>query len=167
MESLGIEEGMKLAEFGSGTGLFSLAAAQRVGRDGKVYAIDVQKVTLDSLRSRARLEGIFNLEALWVDLERMGALEIADNSLDAVLVPNMLFQSQKKDAILREALRIAKPGGQVMVIDWYPDKAIYGNEMGWPVDQAAMRGIAEKSGLTWVRDVQTGSTYHYGLLFRK
>ena len=167
IDSLPITEGMQVAEFGSGTGLFSLATAQRVGRDGKVYAIDVQRDTLEGLRSRARLDGTFNIEVMWADLERAGVLKISENALDAVLVPNMLFQSQKKDAILQEAHRIAKKGGIVAILDWYPEKAIFGKAMGWPVEPAAMRAIAEKAGLVYVRDLQTSSVYHYGLLFRK
>ena len=167
IESLPIEEGMRVAEFGSGTGMFSLGMAQKVGRDGKVYAVDVQKETLEALRGKARMEGIFTIETVWADLERIGSTKITDGSLDVVLVPNMLFQSQAKDNILTEAYRILKPAGSAVIIDWIPEKAIYGKAMGWPVSTADMQKIAEDVGFTFVQAIQTGSVYHYGLLFKK
>ncbi|MDO8557865.1 MAG: class I SAM-dependent methyltransferase [bacterium] len=167
VESLHLEEGMKVAEFGSGTGMFSLAIAEKLGAEGKVYALDVQKETLEALRAKARAEGVFNIEIVWADLEREGSTKIPDEALDMVFLPNVLFQSQKKAEILKEAHRITKPGGTVVVIDWLPKKAIFGASMGWLETPEKMQGIAEGIGLTFVDVLQTGSAYHYGLLFRK
>ena len=167
IDSLGIEEGWKVAEFVSGTGFFSIAFAQKVGRDGKIYAVDVQKDTLEALKAKARLEGVYNLECIWADLERPGASKIAEGSLDFVAIPNMLFQSEKKPEILKEAWRILKPAGRVAVIDWIPEKAIFGKRMGWLVGAAEMQKLCEKAGFTFLQNVDTGSPYHYGLLFTK
>jgi len=167
VDSLPIEEGMKVAELGCGTGAFSVEAARKVSRDGKVYAVDVQKMMLEGVQARARMEGLFNIEAVWADLEKAGSTKISDGALDMVLVPNMLFQSQKKDSILREAHRMTKPGGILLVIDWIPEKAIYGSAQGWPVKAEEMQRIAEGAGFTFSSTIQTGSAYHYGLLFKK
>jgi len=158
---------MKVAEFGSGSGMFSLAAAAKIGRDGKVYALDVQKETLEALRMKARMEGVFNIETVWADLEKIGSSKIPDNELDMTLLTNMLFQSEKKPEILKEAYRITKPGGSTVIIDWFPEKAIYGKQMGWPVSPADMQKIATAAGFTFLNELMTGSAHHYGLLFRK
>jgi ubiquinone/menaquinone biosynthesis C-methylase UbiE len=167
IESLSVEEGMKVAEFGSGTGIFSLKLAEKVGRDGKIYAVDVQKETLEALRARARMEGIFNIEMIWADLEKVGSTKLPASSLDMVFAPNMLFQCEKKEGVLSEAHRLLKAACQLVIIDWNPEKAIYGRQMGWPVSQAEMQRLAEAAGFTFINTVQTGSEYHYGLLFKK
>ncbi len=167
VESLPFEEGMQIAEFGSGTGMFSLAIAQKVGRDGKVYALDVQKETLEALGAKARAEGIFNIETVWADLEKQGSTKIPDGALDMVFLPNILFQSQKKAEILKEAHRITKQGGTVVIIDWIPGKEIFGTSMGWLETPEKMQDIAKNAGLTFADVLQTGSAYHYGLLFKK
>lgn len=164
---LNLREGMQVAEFGSGSGFFSLAAARKIGREGRVYAIDVQKETLEALRSRSRLEGVFNVEILWADLEKAGSTKLPDATLDLVLVPNMLFQSNRKEDVLREARRILKPGGELLIVDWIPERALYGKQMGHLVSQDAMRQIAEGVGFTFVEAIDVGSASHYGLLFRR
>jgi ubiquinone/menaquinone biosynthesis C-methylase UbiE len=167
IETLPLEEGMKVAEFGSGTGLFSLKLSEKVAKEGKVFSIDVQKDALESLRARAKMEGAYNLETVWADLERPGSTKMEDGSLDAVLLPNMLFQSQKKEEILKEAFRILRTGCMMLVVDWYPEKAIFGQAMGWPAKPEDMRATAERAGFTFQQEIQTGSVYHYGLMFRK
>ena len=167
VDALSIEEGMKIAELGCGTGAFSIEASRRIGNSGKMYAVDVQKTMLEGVRARARMEGLFNIETVWADLEKPGSTKIPNDALDAVLVPNMLFQSQKKDFIFREAYRITKSGGTLLVIDWIPEKAIYGSSQGWPMQPAEMQRIAEGAGFAFANTLQTGSAYHYGLLFKK
>jgi len=60
-----------------------------------------------------------------------------------------------------------KPGASAVVIDWIPEKAIFGKAMGWPLPLREMQRLCEGIGFTFAQELQTGSVYHYGLLFRK
>ena len=57
----GLRRGDHAADFGAGHGFFALAMARATGREGKVWAVDVQKSALDIVRSRAMAEHMLNL----------------------------------------------------------------------------------------------------------
>src|SRR3989338_7424054 len=50
IDSLDIEPGMKIADFGSGAGFYAIALAKKAGEGGKVYAVDIQKNLLEEAR---------------------------------------------------------------------------------------------------------------------
>src|SRR3989344_2888945 len=116
----GIREGMSVADFGSGAGYFTIILGQKVGENGKVYALDVQETALDNVRVKARAADVKNVETIRTDLEVAGSSGLPDNSQDAVLLANILFQSDKKSDIIREAVRVLKNGGRIILIDWKP-----------------------------------------------
>jgi ubiquinone/menaquinone biosynthesis C-methylase UbiE len=62
---LGLREGMRVADLGSGTGFYVKIASQRVGHTGKVYAIEVQKDLIKKLESELKEKGITNVDCIW------------------------------------------------------------------------------------------------------
>ncbi|MDO9027817.1 MAG: class I SAM-dependent methyltransferase, partial [Candidatus Roizmanbacteria bacterium] len=124
VKELPIEPGMKIADFGCGSGYFAFAFAEKTGIGGKIYAIDVLPTALESVRSQAKLRGLYNIEPLRADLETPGSTKLADESCDLVFIANVLFQSQKKSEIVAEAKRILKSGGALIFIEWRPDAKI-------------------------------------------
>ena len=93
---LGLTEGMRVADFGAGTGFYSKACSPKVGYSGKVYAIEVQKDLVKKLESEIKQWGFSNIECIWGDIERRGGTKIADRSMDAVIISNVLFQAEDK-----------------------------------------------------------------------
>ena len=101
--------GMKVADFGCGSsGFFVLPIAQIVGFEGKVFSVDVQKEAVESIKNRAKSEGLENIQAIWSDLEKPKATDIAENSIDLGLVINVLFQVKDVQAFLTECSRFIK-----------------------------------------------------------
>jgi ubiquinone/menaquinone biosynthesis C-methylase UbiE len=78
---------------------------------------------------------------------------------------NVLFQSQKKEEIISEAVRVVKPGGRVVIIEWFPD-SYFMTDRGWRVDPEKLKKILEKNGLILDKEFQPDD-YHYGLVYRK
>jgi ubiquinone/menaquinone biosynthesis C-methylase UbiE len=115
---LGLTEGMRVADFGAGTGFYSKACSPKVGYSGKVYAIEVQKDLVKKLESEIKQWGFSNIECIWGDIERRGGTKIADRSMDAVIISNVLFQAEDKLGLIDEAKRVLKKGGKVLLIDW-------------------------------------------------
>ena len=69
IEILDVRPGMAVADFGCGSGHYVLEAGRKIGKLGKVYAIDVQQEMLSYVRSQARQLGLSNIETIWTDLE--------------------------------------------------------------------------------------------------
>mgnify|MGYP001592971675 FL=1 len=166
MGRLGIRPGMIVADFGAGTGYFSLPAARLVGESGKVYAIDVQKQAVDLVRSKANLEHLQNVETVWADLERPSGSHLPDASVDLVIVANILFQADAKAEVLAEARRIAKSGGRLAVLEWDQTPFPAGPPAAMCISKPLARRLAEEAGFQLEKEFEAG-THHYGLLFVK
>ncbi len=166
LAQLDIKEGMKIADFGCGHGYFSIPVAKMVKADGHVWAVDVINDSLEYVNSSAQSENILNIETVRGDLETAGGSKIADNAADMVLLHNVLFQSQKKTDIIREAKRVLKSGGFFEVMDWLPEKAAIGPQEGWRISADEVKRLAEAEGFTFHKNFDAGE-YHYGLVFVK
>lgn len=163
--ALGIEPGMQVADFGSGSGAYVLAIAERLSHSGHVYAIDVQQELLKRIKNEAARRKYKNVEIIWTDLESPRASKLADRSLDMVLVSNLLFQLEDKETPLREALRILKPLGRLVIIDWSESFGGMGPIKKHVLKQDAAKEAAARAGFAFVKDFDAG-LHHYGLIFR-
>lgn len=164
--ALGVREGMHVAELGCGTGYFALSLARVVGKSGVVSAVDIMKEPLESLQARAEAAGFGNVTLVRADLEVLGGTKIPDNSQDLALLANTLFQSQKKDAMIREGVRMLKPGGRLLFIEWKKGPSPFGPPDAMRVSEDALRHLAEAEGLHDAQPFDAGQ-FHYGLIYRK
>jgi len=164
---LGVKTGAKVADLGcGGAGHFTIPAAQLVGDHVTVYAVDILKTVLRSVISKARLEGIDNIKAVWSNLESAGATKIRKNSLDFALLINILFQSKKHEDIFKEAIRLLKEDGKLLIIDWGQNPSVFGPPPTDRVKAENIKKIAKDLKLKSIDEFQAG-TYHYGLIFEK
>ena len=167
IEQFDLGDGNYVADFGSGTGFYTFAAAAVVGRSGKVYAIDVQRDLLERLKTEARdVKHLNNVEIVWADLEHVGGTRLRENSLDAVISANTFFQLEHKDNACEEIKRVLKPGGRVLFIDW---SSSFGGIGPQPKDvffEEKAKELFEKHGFKEDRAIGAGAQ-HYGIIFRK
>jgi len=154
---------MDAAEFGCGSGGFAIPLAKRLD-EGLVYAIDIQESPLSALKSRTLVENMTNIRIIRSDLEKLKGSTLSPDSLDLVLIPNVLFQVKDKSAIISEAERVLKNKGKLVIIDWLV-KASQGPEKG-RVSPEEVKNIAKDSGLKLEKEFEAGK-YHYGLVFIK
>lgn len=164
---LDIKAGAKIADLGcGGAGHFTIPAAQKVGNQGVVYAVDILKSVLKSIVSRARLEGISNVKIVWSNLEIVGATKIPKESLDIAFLINILFQSKQHENLFKEASRLLKNKGSLLVVDWQPRGGSFGPPLIDRVKPEKVKEIAQKLNLKLIDEFPAG-TYHYGLVFQK
>ena len=166
IEQFRLGVGMDVADFGAGAGYLAVETAEAVGPDGTVFVIDIQQELLTKVTHYAKEHHLECFVYIHGDLETERGSTLPDNSVDAVIVSNILFQVDKKDVLLTEAVRILRPNGRILLIDW---KESYGN-MGPHKDavlsESDARHLLKQVGLTYVSSIDAG-TYHYGLIFRK
>lgn len=166
IEQLGLEAGAKVADFGAGSGFYTLVTARAVGHEGRVYAVDIQKDLLEKIKNTARLEGLLNIEYVWGDLERLGGSKIQENSLDASIVANILFQVENKEVFLTEVKRVLKPNGKILVVDWSESFAGMGPEAKLIVTKEQAKKFFADKGFKLIKEIEAGS-HHYGFIFSK
>jgi ubiquinone/menaquinone biosynthesis C-methylase UbiE len=167
LSRIGVHEKMTVGDLGSGSGYFSFQAAQMVGQNGKVYAVDVLKNALSALKSKAEFLGIKNITPIWSNLEILGAAKrIKSDTLDIALLVNILHQSKKHRNILVEARRMLKKGGLMLVVDWKRSAASFAPHESDLVKPEHVLRIAEELGFH-TNDRFDAGIHHYALLFQK
>src|SRR3989344_1091296 len=164
---ISLSEGQRVADLGCGrTGHFVFPAIKVVGEKGVVYAVDVVKNILDSIKSMARSEGYDNVQTVWSDIEFLGKTPIPDNSLDACFYVNVLFQLKNKAGAIKEATRMLKPGGYLVVVDWAKKLGMLGPSEGLMLSPDELERLATSENLKLVDKILPGE-YHYSLIFEK
>jgi ubiquinone/menaquinone biosynthesis C-methylase UbiE len=163
----GLEAGSTVAELGCGTlGHYVFPAAALVGEGGRVFAIDILKSVLSSIESRIKLEGSANVTPLWGDIERERGVDLPDASVDFALLINNVFLSKHRAAMFREGVRLVKPGGRFLVVEWRPGEAPIGPPPATRVAPEEVRRLAAAAGLVDERSLDPGEL-HYAYLYRK
>jgi ubiquinone/menaquinone biosynthesis C-methylase UbiE len=164
----GLEKGDFVADFGAGHGYFTIPMARAVGGEGKVYAVDVQKSVLDVIRSKAKLEHLLNIELIWGNLEEPDGSHLKSDFIDFVVISNILFQADNKEAVIEEAYRILRSGGHMAIIEWdeASGRSAFGPPMHLRIPKNTAQSLAEKAGFQLDRQFEAGN-HHYGLLFVK
>lgn len=160
--------GMTVADLGCGAAAyFVLEAAHVVGNKGRAYGVDILQSALKGMMSKAKLSGHTNIEPVWSNLEMVGgAKKIRDGSLDIALLVNLLSQTRQHENVFREARRMLRPKGKMVVVDWQEAAGPFGPTADRRVSPNAARSVAQVAGFREEKSFEAGP-YHYGLIFEK
>ncbi len=166
IESCGIQVGMEIADFGSGSGHYSLAAAKALMASGRVYSIDINKDLLTKLKNNASREGLYNVEVIWGDIEKPNGTKLRDQTMDLVIMSNILFQVEDKSGVINEAKRILKQSGRVLIVDWSDSFGGIGPTPKDVFKKDVASSMFEKAGFHLDMEINAGS-HHYGFIYKK
>ncbi|MFA5778278.1 MAG: class I SAM-dependent methyltransferase [Candidatus Paceibacterota bacterium] len=162
LKTFGLREDNVVVDLGAGTGYYSIVAGS-LATKGKVYAVELQKDFLDTIKSRVSEAHLNNVEIIWGNVEKIGGTKIGDGIADVVVASNILFQIEDRDKFIEEAKRILKQKGRVLLIDWSESSIMQGTNI---ISKDKARIMFEKKGFILEREINAGD-YHYGMILIK
>ena len=141
--TLGIKPGMRIADLGAGTGVFSLPFAKAVGPEGKVYAIDVDAALLAIVKEKAAGASVANIETVVA-----GATDPkVPEPVDLLFICDTMHHLPNQAEYVKQFARLLKPGGRVAVIDFKEGNWPAGHE-SFKITPAQVDDWMQAAGLT-------------------
>jgi ubiquinone/menaquinone biosynthesis C-methylase UbiE len=107
-----VAEGQVVADLGCGSGYYTLALAERVGPEGRVYAVDTDEKAIRALEKKAHEHGYHNIEAHASSASDLSFIK--DGSVDFILANGLLCSvaPQQHESAVNEMKRVLKPSGK-------------------------------------------------------
>jgi arsenite methyltransferase len=127
VEALDVRPGMRIADLGAGTGLFTLPLAKAAGPGGKVYAIDIDPGLLGIVSEKARAAEMGNIETVVAGQTDPKLPE----PVDLIFICDTLHHLPDQSAYVKQFQALLRPGGRVAVIDFL--------EAHWPAGHDALK----------------------------
>ncbi|GAH99228.1 unnamed protein product [marine sediment metagenome] len=112
LEKVGIKEGQTLLDFGCGSGSYVIPAARMVGGKGVVYALDIHPLAISAVEKKATKEGLTNIATILSDRDT----GLPDESIDVVLLYDVIRIVKDKRALLKELHRVMKANGLLSIL---------------------------------------------------
>jgi ubiquinone/menaquinone biosynthesis C-methylase UbiE len=119
-QALDLKKGATFLDVACGRGNYSLAAAEIIGKDGRVYAVDLWEEGIWTLKKEASSRGIRNVVAAVSDASQK--IPVENDAVDVCLLATVLhdFVGDKVERqVMKEIVRIIKPDGVLAVVEFY------------------------------------------------
>ena len=150
----GIEPAMTVLDVGPGNGTYTIGTASRVGKGGKVFAIDIEPKMVARVKKRVKDEGITNVEARVADVF---ALPFEDRYFDVVYMIAVINEIPTPQRAMQEFHRVLKPAGTLVFSELLLDP-------DYPL-ASTLEKLGNASG--FILKEKVGNFFYYTLIFEK
>lgn len=145
LENLGLREGMTFIDVGCGYGFFTIPAAQIVGELGKVYAVDIDALSIDQLKRDAMEKSLKNIH---VEVAEAEETVFCRECADIVFYNSVLHDFRDPKKVLRNAKAMLKPTGKMVNVDWKKKSTAFGPPLQIRFSEEQAVNIIKQAGFT-------------------
>jgi len=156
MSRSGIYKGMTVLDLGCGSGAYATETAKLVGKNGKVYATDLQQEMLSQLKNKLKLDEFKNTKNIVVKQADATKLPFKSNMFDLVYMVDVLQEIPDRKKALMEIKRVLKPTGILSITEYFMDPDF--------VFKSQTISMCEAAGFKKVKVF--GSFFHYTIQFK-
>src|SRR5579864_3587901 len=157
IDALGLHEGEVVVDLGAGSGYFSFRMAPKVGKTGKVYAVEIQEEMLAAIRKRATVTRITNVEAVKCTETDPG---LPANAVDLVLMVDVYHELAYPFEVMTEVRKALRPGGRVVFVEFRKEDPQVQVKEVHKMSVAQLEKEMQAVGLTRLRTVETLPVQH-------
>jgi arsenite methyltransferase len=122
---LGLKAGDTVADIGAGGGYFTFKLADAVGKDGRVYAVDVDEAMSAALAKDAESTGYANVDVVVAATDDPG---LAAGSIDLIFTSNTYHHIEGRDAYFKLAAKALAPGGRVAIVEFRENDGFFSKD---------------------------------------
>ncbi len=163
----GLKSGDIVADLGTGSGFYSLAAAEIVGVNGEVHSADVKDSALDHLMSEARVKNLTNIRTYRCDLDEVTlGCRLPDGKCDMVIIANILHEVENQKNLLKHAYSMLKTGGKLLLVEWGEQPSPIGPSADKRIAEPQAKKLLETCAFRFIKNIPTDH-YHYGMVFER
>lgn len=150
IEILSVKGGDKILDIGSGGGYYSLLFAEKIGKNGIVYASDTNEKFLEYIEETAASREITNIKTVYIS---EGIPNVAVGTIDLVFMRNVYHHLKDRVEYFSEIKKLLKPNGRIAIIDYIENRGFsFHRMMGHSASKETMVEDLEKSGFRLMKD---------------
>ncbi len=162
LKALPLRENDVVVDLGAGMGFYSLLAGH-LAPLGKVYAVEINKDYLATIKQKAKDARLSNVEILWANMEKAGGTKLKDNTAHVAIISNVMAHIENPQEFIKEVKRILKEKGRVLLVDWvHAAPLAYKKTLK---KEEAMK-LFEGGGFKLERELDAGE-HNYGMILLK
>ena len=159
---IGLATGSTIIDIGCGGGFFALPAARIVGKKGKVYGIDTNAVSIAALQDQASRDKLHNL---YLTVGKAEETIVCKQCAHIVFVGMALHDFQDPSRVLENAMRMVKPAGRLVNLDWKKQPMELGPPLRIRFSEETAASLIQGAGFT-VETIRDSGPYHYLVVAR-
>jgi len=142
--NFGLDKGDCFADIGAGNGFFAIPAAEIVGENGHIFAVDIENIMLADLISRAKEAGVS--ERIEIVKSTKYAAHLT-GKVDYMLFSYLIHEVDKKDFFLENYFRYLKSGSTAVFVEWSKNEDVDGPPLEHRIGREELKEIVENRGI--------------------
>lgn len=154
---IGLKPEDKFADIGCGIGYFSIPAAEIIGSEGRVYALDVEIGMIDELYKKMEEDNLDNIQTVLTDEYDF---KLDDNTVSVAFMCTVLHEIEDRIKFLHEAKRILRSGGKLAVVEWVKKESDWGPPVSHRIDGNEVKMELEECGFKEISYVELNAYFY-------